>query len=99
MPTRVHRPLKIIAFNANGIGRQAYEARKQLQALKTDASLFSKTHQKPHMRFYIQNSDSYWTDCEDTHKGRTDLLVKKDIPHICRDSLPLLSVEETGNWN
>jgi hypothetical protein len=34
MPTTVHIPLKIIALNANGIGRQAYEVRKQLQNLK-----------------------------------------------------------------
>jgi hypothetical protein len=31
MATRVHRPLKVIAFNANGIGRQRYELSKQLK--------------------------------------------------------------------
>jgi hypothetical protein len=31
MASRVHRPLKIIAFNANGIGRQRHELSKQLQ--------------------------------------------------------------------
>jgi hypothetical protein len=34
MPTMIRTPLKIGAFNANGIERQAYEIRKQLQALK-----------------------------------------------------------------
>jgi hypothetical protein len=34
MPTAVHRPLKIIAFSVNGIGRQAYQVIKQLQDLK-----------------------------------------------------------------
>jgi hypothetical protein len=33
MATRVHRPLKVIAFNANGIGRQRCELSKQLQDL------------------------------------------------------------------
>jgi hypothetical protein len=67
-----------------------------MRALKTDVILFSETLQKPHMRFYIQNNDSYLTDREDWHKGRTDLLVKKYVRHTCVDLLPLLSVEETG---
>jgi hypothetical protein len=29
MPTTVQKPLKIIALNANGIGRQAYEVGEQ----------------------------------------------------------------------
>jgi hypothetical protein len=45
--TTVHSSLKIIAFNANGIGRQAYEVRKQLQDLKIDVAQFSETHLKP----------------------------------------------------
>jgi hypothetical protein len=51
MAAVVHRPLKIIAFNANGIGKQGYEVRKQLQELKIDATLFSETRLKPHMIF------------------------------------------------
>jgi hypothetical protein len=34
MVARVHGPLKIVAFNANVIGRQAYELRKQMQEVK-----------------------------------------------------------------
>jgi hypothetical protein len=34
MAATVHRSLKVVAFNANGIGRQAYELRKQMQDLK-----------------------------------------------------------------
>jgi hypothetical protein len=30
MVTRVNRPLKVLAFNANGIRRQRYELSKQL---------------------------------------------------------------------
>jgi hypothetical protein len=33
MAARVHRPLKVIAFNANDICRQRYELSKQLQNL------------------------------------------------------------------
>jgi hypothetical protein len=54
MAARVHRPLTVVAFNANGIGRQAHELRKQMQDQKIDV-LFSETHLKPHMRFYIPN--------------------------------------------
>jgi hypothetical protein len=58
-------------------------------------ALFSKTHLKPHMKFYIPNCDIHWTDCEDGHKGRTAVAVKKGIPHTCTDLPPLLSVEAT----
>jgi hypothetical protein len=43
----VHRPLKGVAFNANSIGRQAYELRKEKQDIKRDVVLFSETHPKP----------------------------------------------------
>ena len=43
MATKVHRPLKVVAFNANGIGTQRYELSKQMQDLKIDVALFSKT--------------------------------------------------------
>jgi hypothetical protein len=55
MATRIHRPLRVIAFNANGIGRQRYEPSKQLQDLHVDAALFSETYLKPHERFFIPN--------------------------------------------
>jgi hypothetical protein len=98
MPTTVHRPLKIIAFNANAIGRQAYGVRKQLEDSKIDVVLFSETHLIPHMRFYIQNYDIYRTDHEDRHKGRTAVAVKRGIPHTCIDLFLLVSVEATGVW-
>jgi hypothetical protein len=41
MASRVHRPLKIIAFNANGIARQRHELSKQLQDFRIDVALFS----------------------------------------------------------
>jgi hypothetical protein len=43
MATRVHRPLKVLAFNANGIWRQRYELSKQLQDLHAEVALFSET--------------------------------------------------------
>jgi hypothetical protein len=96
MGTTVHRPLKIIIFNANDIGGQAYEVRKQLQDLKINVALFSETRRKLHIRFYIPNYDIYQTDREDGHKSGTAAVVKKGIPHRCADLLPLLSVEATG---
>jgi hypothetical protein len=61
MQTTRQRPLKIIAFNANGTGRQDHEVRKQLQDLKIGVALFSKTH-LTHMRFYIPNYNIYPTE-------------------------------------
>jgi uroporphyrinogen-III synthase len=48
MAARVHRPLKVIAFNANGIWKQRYELSKQLQDLHIDVAFLSETHLKPH---------------------------------------------------
>jgi hypothetical protein len=52
-------------------------------------------HSQRH-RLYISNYDAYWPDCEDGHKGRTAVAVKKGIFHTCIDLLPLLSIEATG---
>jgi hypothetical protein len=62
MATRIHRPLKAIAFNANGIARQRYELSKQLQNLHVGVAVFSETHLKPHERFFIPNYHFYRTD-------------------------------------
>jgi hypothetical protein len=64
MATRIHWPLKIIAFNANGIARQRYKLSKQLQDYK-----FSETHLKPLERYVISNYHLYWTV---RHTGRKD---------------------------
>jgi hypothetical protein len=45
---RVHRPLKVIAFNANGIWRQCYELSKELRVLHVDVDVLSETNLKPH---------------------------------------------------
>jgi hypothetical protein len=54
MNTRVHRPLKVVAFNANGITRQRYEHGKQQQILRIDVALLSETHLKPYERFPLE---------------------------------------------
>jgi hypothetical protein len=36
--------LNVVAFNANGIGRQRYEVSKQLQEQRIDVALISDTH-------------------------------------------------------
>jgi hypothetical protein len=81
MATRVHRPLKGIAFNANGIGRPRYELSKQLEDIHIYMALFSETHLKPHERFYIPNFQLYRTDRHPGRKGGTAVEVRKGIPH------------------
>jgi hypothetical protein len=61
MAARVHRVLKVIAFNENGIWRQHNELSKQLQDLSTDVALLSETHIKPHERLFIPNYYFYQT--------------------------------------
>jgi hypothetical protein len=96
MATSVHRSLKVVAFNANGIGRQRYELSKQLQEQRIDVTLFSETHLKPHERFYIPNYQVYRTDRFPGIKGRTAVAVKKGISHSHVHLPPLNSLEATG---
>jgi hypothetical protein len=81
MATRVHRPLKVVAFNPNDIGRQRYELSKQLQEQRIDVALLSETHLNPHERFYIPYYQVYRTDRYPGLKGGTAVAVKKGIPH------------------
>jgi hypothetical protein len=96
MVARIHRPLKVIAFNANGNGRQRYELSKQLQDLHIDEALLSETHLKPLERFFIPNYYFYRTDRFPGKKGGTAVAVRKCIPHNHVDLPPLNSVEATG---
>jgi hypothetical protein len=96
MATRVHRPLTVSKFNANGIGRQRYEFSKQLQDQHIDVALFSQTHLKPHERFCIPNYHLYRTDRFPGRKGGTAVAVRKLIPHNHVDLPLLISVEATG---
>jgi exonuclease III len=96
MAPKVHRPLKFIVFNANGILRQRYELSKQLQDLHTDVGLLSDTHLKTHERFFIPNYHFHWTDRFPGRKGGTAIAVRNGIPHN-HVGLPLLvSTEATG---
>jgi hypothetical protein len=96
MASRVHRPLKVIAYNANGIGRQRYELSKQLQDLHLDVALFSETHLKPHVRFHIPNYNFYRIDRHPGMKVGTAVAVRKGIPHNHVDLTPLNSIGATG---
>jgi hypothetical protein len=96
MATRIHRPLKVVAFNTNGIVRQRHELNKQLQEQRIDVALFSETHLKPHERFYIPNYQVYRTDRFPGIKGGTAVAVEKGIPHSHVDLPPLNSLEATG---
>jgi endonuclease/exonuclease/phosphatase (EEP) superfamily protein YafD len=95
MTSRIHRPLKILAFNANHIGRQRHELSKQLQNLSIDVALFSETHLKPYERFFITNYHIYRMDWYPGRKGGTAIAVKKGIPHNHVELPPLVSVEAT----
>jgi exonuclease III len=95
MTNRIHKPLKVIAFNANGISKQRYDLSKQLQNLHIDVALFSETHLKPHERFYIPNYHFYRIDLYPEGKGGTAVAVRKGIPHKHVDLPPLISVEAT----
>jgi exonuclease III len=86
MATRFHRPLKVIAFNANGIERQRYELSKQLQDPQIDVALFSETRLKPHERFFIPNYHFYRTDRHSGRKVGTVVAVRKGIPHNDADA-------------
>lgn len=55
--------------------------------------LLSETYLKPHESFLIPNYHSYRTNRFPSMKGRTAIAVRKGIPHIRVDLLPLISVE------
>jgi hypothetical protein len=96
MATKDNRPLSVVAFNANGIGRQRCELSKQLRDLHVHVALFSEKHLKPHERFFIPNLHLYRTDRYPFRKGGTAFAVRKDIPHNHVNLPPLVSVEATG---
>jgi hypothetical protein len=96
MAARIHRPLKIIAFNANSVWRQRYELNKQLQDLHIDVALLSEPHLKPHERFHIPNYHLNRTDRFPGRKSGTAFAVRKGIPHNHVDLPPLVPVEATG---
>jgi hypothetical protein len=50
MAVGIHRPLKVMEFNENGIFRQHYEVSKQLQDLYIDVALLSHTNQNSYER-------------------------------------------------
>jgi hypothetical protein len=96
MATRVHRPIKVVAINANGNARQRYELSKQLQELHIDVALLSETHLKPHERFFIPNYHIYRTDRFPGRKGGTAVAGRKDIPHNNVNLLPLVLLKPQG---
>jgi hypothetical protein len=96
MASRIHWPLKVIAFNENGIEGQRHELNKQLQDLHIDVPLFSETHLKPHERFHISNYNFSRIDRQSGMKGGTAVAVRKSISHFHVDLPPLISTEATG---
>jgi hypothetical protein len=72
MATRIHRPLKVIAFNANSIVRERYELRKQLQDLHVDVALLSEISETS-WEVFISNYQFYLIDRHRGWKGYVDL--------------------------
>jgi exonuclease III len=89
-------PLKIIAFNINGIAWQRYELSKRLQDIHMDVALLSETHLIQQARFFIPNYHFYRTDCFRGRKGGTAVAVRKGIPNKHVDLPLLVSIEVTG---
>jgi hypothetical protein len=53
MATEVHRPLKVIEFNRNGIWRRRYDFGKQLQDLHINVALLSEINLKSHAKLSL----------------------------------------------
>jgi hypothetical protein len=95
MATRIHRTIKVIAFNANGIERQRYELNKHLEKLHVDVILFSETHPKHHEKYFIPNYHFNRTKSYSCRKVITVVAVRKVIPHSHVDLPPFVSGETT----
>jgi hypothetical protein len=89
MAARVHGPLKVIGFSANGIWRQRYELSKQLQDLHIPR-ICLRDISKPMRDSLFQIIIDNWTDCFPGRKGRNTVAVRKVIPHNHVDLPPLV---------
>jgi hypothetical protein len=93
MTTRIHRPPKV---NANGIGKQRYELRKQLQDLHVNVAKFSETPLKFHERFLFQ----IFTFTEPTairaEKAELSLQLEEASPQPCRPPTPCFCRSDRG---
>jgi hypothetical protein len=96
MAARFHRPLKVVAFNTSGIGRQRYELSKQLPELHIDVALLPETNLKTHERLFILNYHIYRRDRFPGRKGRTAVEVKKKGISLNNADLPPLVPEEAS---
>jgi hypothetical protein len=90
----VHGPIKFVAFNSNGIGRQHYEVSKEIDDY-IDVTPFLETHLKPYERSFIPNYHVYRTDPFPGIKGGIALAVMKSIPHNHVDLPSLVSIKAT----
>jgi hypothetical protein len=91
MATRFHKPLKVITFNANCIGRQHYELSEHPQYLHVDVTLFSEIHPQPLERNFI--SIPLLSNRPPPRQKRRNWHC---MPHNHVDLPPLVSVEATG---
>jgi hypothetical protein len=80
MATRIHRPLKVIAFNAKGIGRQRYVLSKPHQYIHVDVAHFHRNICNLMRGFFFSNFYYYQTDRYPGKKCGTAFAVKKSFP-------------------
>lgn len=81
MTTRIHRPVKVIAFNGNDTEKRGFELTKQLQDQGINVTFLSEEHLKPRERSLFPNYQVYWRDRLSGLKGGTLVAVRKCIPH------------------
>jgi hypothetical protein len=96
MTARFHRPLKLIAFNANDIWRQNYELNKQLKGLNIDVALLSEIDLKPHERFFVPNFLFYRTDRFPGRKCGTAVAAIKVFPTTMKTCLRFFQLKPQG---
>jgi hypothetical protein len=89
MAARVHRPLKVIAFNANGIWRQRSEFSKQLQDLHTDVALPQRHISNPMRDSSLQIITFIILMASLEEKAELPLQLKKAFPTTTQTCLHL----------
>jgi hypothetical protein len=96
MAATVHRPLKVVAFNAKATGRQAYGATKTHAESRNRRCPFLGDTSETTYEALQSKLSLYQYGRLDGNKGETAVAVKKGIPLTYVDLPPPLSLEATG---
>ena len=93
---KIHRHIKIIYFNANGLNRQKQAFQKFIEDHQIDVALINETFLKPHITFRLANYNVIRNDRLDQQNGGTAIVIKRSIPFTEIDRIVLNSIEVTG---